>query len=842
MPNNATFCSKLVAIVCTAAVCAQTIADTPKSVDVPAGELAVALRELARQSGVEFVYSADQLKGVRTTGVQGEYTAEQAVTKLLEGTNLKVTVHPSGALLISDVSAPGASALGVEAADSDESRSRLAQADTAQNAATASRDEWPASAAGSAEISSQPGLLEEIIVTAQKREQRLLDVPMSISAVTGEMLTRQGAYSLTDIASTVPGLSSVENAPGQNRLQLRGISATAGTPTVGRYLDELPINVEGNNPSYGMDIRFIDLARVEVLRGPQGTLYGEGSSMGGTVRYLTRDPDLDSASFGFDGAWGGVSGGSELYRGNVVINVPVVEETFGLRFAGGYEHSPGWIEYPRMGAKDVNDGEAKTARVKGLWRVTDALTARLLLLYQDNEFDSWNLAEPGRAAPFVQLSSLLDESRLANLVLEYDAGSFTILSSSGYLDRDVATSNDITDAFLPIYSAPPPFGLGFPPGSVQTVTAGVPSQFEALSQEVRFASAGEGPLTWTAGLYYRDYEERFGQNTIAVPNPLPFELLTSDTLRGSEQSAVFGEIGYEFTPAFETTVGLRYFRDQRTQSASGAQFGFPTTEPAREDTFSAVSPRLVLSYHLTEDMLLYASAAKGFRSGGLNLVAARPPGCSLQEEYDPEELWTYELGSNLSAANGRIVVQGAIYYNDWQDIQLIDLCPLGQTLQFTNAGKASGAGVDLQVTLRPTDALGVSLSAGYNDSQYDETSMAHVKGDAIDFVPQFTGAVSGDYDFNWSQSLRGRAHLDYQYTDSWSLTLRSLPPFGPVSSEPYGRLNARLSVLSGAWEISLFGENLTDTDKIVGPPFGNTPVPTSMRPRTIGVGLRYNYE
>ena len=258
-------------------------------------------------------------------------------------------------------------------------------------------------------------------------------MPMSITALTGDSLARQGATTLQDIASTVPGLSTLEYAPGQSRTQLRGISSATGAPTIGLYLDELPINVD--TVQLGADVRFIDLERIEVLRGPQGTLYGEGS-MGGTIKYVTRSPDLTTPTLGFDTAFGSVADGSELYRANLIVNMPVVADKFGVRFAGGYEQSPGWIDYPLIGAKDVNEGRSKTARLKSLWQVSDALKASLLLAYQDRDYDGQAFADAQRTAPYRVLQPSKDENRLANLVLEYDAGPFTVLSSTGYLDRD----------------------------------------------------------------------------------------------------------------------------------------------------------------------------------------------------------------------------------------------------------------------------------------------------------------------------------------------------------------------------------------------------------------------
>lgn len=682
---------------------------------------------------------------------------------------------------------------------------------------------------------TQVDALQEVIVTAQRREEKLLDVPMSITAVTGEALTRQGATSLLDLSSIVPGLSTVEFTPGQNRVQLRGISSLQGNPTVGTYLDEMPLNVEGGFPNYGADVRFIDLERVEVLRGPQGTLYGEGS-MGGTIRYITRNPDLTDASFGFDTAIGTVKDGSELYRANVVVNVPVVQDVFGLRLAGGYERNPGWIDYPAFNEKDVNEGTSKTARLKSLWKVTDAFSASLLLLYQDTELDANNLGTIAtRTSSAVLKSPYLDENKMGSLTLNYDAGSFSVLNATSYGERTSDQTLDFTTLLRGAYIFLGPI-FGFDGTTIRTIAANQFFEFKALTEELRLASKGDGALSWTGGVYYRKYEQAGAAVTQATPS-VGFEILPRGALGRSESSAqaVFGEVTYSFTPKFDTSVGLRYERGDTA-----------TLGPTGQDTdFSTVNPRVVFSFRPVEDTLIFVGAANGYRAGGFNGATSIPAGCDIPLNYDPEDLRTYEIGSNVSTSGGRVVVQGAVFYNDWKDIQIRQFCSnIGSLGGGTgNGGKATGKGFDLQVTLNPVSTLTVALAASYNDSKYEESSAAHQAGDRVDFVPEFTGSVSGDYSFNWTGSLPGRFHLDYQYTDEFSIALRNLlgNPEPVRFSDANGRLNARLSALRDAWEFLLFGQNLTDTNKQAIPVYGGYGSPTSYQPRTIGVGIRYNY-
>ena len=679
--------------------------------------------------------------------------------------------------------------------------------------------------------------LEEVVVTAEKRPERLLDVPMSITVLTGRELERQGATTLKDIASEVPALSTVEFSPGQARTQLRGISSLSGTATIGTYLDEIPINVD--SVQLGTDVRFIDLDRIEVLRGPQGTLYGEGS-MGGTIKYITRNPDLRDFSVSLGSALGTMTDGTSLYRADGALNAPLVPGTVAVRLVGGYEKTPGWIDYPLIGASDVNKGTSTTGRVKALWQATPALKVMLEYAYQDSDYDSQNYSNAERTAPYVALQPSLDTNRLSNIVLDLDARDFSVLSSTSYMDRSVAIANDVTGYFAPIYYAPPPAGFGVSPGTIRSVLLDVAESFKATSEELRFASKAVTPVKWTAGVYYRDYREIDNFASVTTPNPLPVQLLQSATRYRSTQLAGFGEMAYGFWEKGSATLGVRYFRDQRNKSGSGASFGTPTAEPYGSATFTSFDPRAILSYSPARDMLLYASASKGFRSGGFNLVASRPPGCNLPTAYDPEALWTYEVGANLSFDDQRIVVQAAGYHNDWRNIQVGEFCPGGQATQLTNGGKARGNGVDLQMTALATHSLTFSLSGSFNDSKFEDNSAAHLSGDHVDFVPMFTGAVATDYRFQLAH-MRGNLHIDYQYEDRYSIAVRDFGGSSPlVYSDSWGKLNARLSFKSSKWEAGLFATNLTDANRILFPTTGVLLVPVRMTPRTYGVDLRYN--
>src|SRR5579872_6623252 len=517
--------------------------------DLPSQPLADSLRLVASQTDTNLLFDPPLVAGRQASALSDRLTAEQALNRLLQGTGIGYTRLNERTIILTAAGsgAPASWPNGASGARPESLGDRREAADNADSpVATVQSGQASQGAAPSGAASREIESLEEVVVTAQRRAERLIDVPMSITAITGDELARSGATSLIDIASTVPGFSTAQFSPGQNRVQIRGISSLAGLPTVGEYLDEISVNVQGGAPSYGPDIRFIDMERVEVLRGPQAALYGEGS-MGGTIRFLTHNPDLNGVSVGVDTALGTVTDGSQLYRGNVVVNVPLIQDTLGMRFAGGYEKSPGWIDYPATGRTDANSGTSKTARLKTLWKPNNSFTATLLLLDQDTALHADNLSALDRTAPFLLLTPYVDKNRLASLVLEYDVGPFTVLNATGYMNRTSNQTLDFTSLLGGVYAF-----LGISPSSPQypkSVAANAPFHFRSFSEELRFTSKGDGPLTWIGGVYYRDYWEIGSDATTATPNPLPFELLNSYSSDESKSTSVYAEGSYRITPA-----------------------------------------------------------------------------------------------------------------------------------------------------------------------------------------------------------------------------------------------------------------------------------------------------
>ena len=667
---------------------------------------------------------------------------------------------------------------------------------------------------------------DNVTVSPEKREAQILEVPASITAITGANIQDQGVTNIKDIAATIPSLSIIETGPGQQRAQIRGISSPLNLPTIGTYVDEAPVDVD--SVGAGLDVRLLDLERVEVLRGPQGTLYGAGS-MGGTIKYITADPRLDRPSFMVDGTLGWVADGTDTYKGSVVANLPLVKGKLGVRVLAGGEHSPGWVDYTALNEKDVNDGDSKTLRVKGLWVASEKLTASLMYQRQDSDYNGQPYADEDLNAPYLLDQPRQSTSDLTNLVLNYNFGAVTLLSSTGYLARSDHGVTDFSAIYVPLFAL-----FGFPPGTVDTVANISDSHADLFTEEVRVASTGKGPLGWTAGVFFRDYKLDGSNNSETTPNPLPFEIQTIQGQTKSQQFSVFGNADYAFTSRVSGTVGLRWFRDHREQTGETGIFAPPKPDPAQSGDFTSVDPRFVFSFRPAADTLIYASAAKGFRSGGFN----GPLPCAIPTAFDPEKLWTYEVGSSVSTSQGRFVAQGSFYYNDWTDIQTLTLCPNVPVRATDNSGQASGKGVDLQITITPLRPLKFTFSTNFNDSEYDTTSLAHEAGDPIDYVPDYTMAVAADYSFRIAKSYPSVFHVDYQQTGEYTITIRNLG-IPPLNSDTIQLLNARLGVGVGPVQFSVYAQNLLDENGAIQPAIvaGGVLVPVRPQPRTLGVGF-----
>lgn len=662
-----------------------------------------------------------------------------------------------------------------------------------------------------------------IIVTAQLREQALIEVPASVRAVTAEELENRNVRKLSDMQTAIPGLWIVETSPGLERLQIRGISQQTGLPTVATYFDEVNLNPPG--VISGLDIRAVDLERVEVLKGPQPTLYGEGA-MGGTIRYISANPDMDEMIVRGSGQVGFIDDGDMLYRAEAAVSVPLITDTLAVRIAAAHEYSGGYVD-TTLG-EDQNGVDATTIRGKLRFTPSPDFEATAMLMYHEYEQPDSSIANDDLTYIFAdgEPQQIDSDYIVGNLVLSYDTAIGTIVSSTGYLEVDA-----LSDTFFP-FTIPLPPAFGGPIDAVSyTRSLG---DFERWTQELRVVSPGTGPLNYIVGASYTDDSL---VSTLADPfGVIPDTIFNSSTERWS----VFGEASYRFGNV-ELQLGGRYFEDKRSDVNETAF-----------NTFKTFNPKATLTLHTGDSGILYVSAAKGFRSGGFNTPGLFAPG---EETFDPEKLWTYEIGAKQEFIGGDLYVEAALYYHDYTDIQSV-LLPIDnspRTGRTINSGEADGIGAELLFVAKPDDFLTFTGTFGYNALEYKTASLAVQPGDPFDNVPEFTVNLTMDYERPISDNATVFAQADLGFSSGYTATLRllntlpivqrNLEPF-PIQAFVGDRtvINLRGGVDLGGIQLFGYVENLTNNTEttyaggVITVETGYRP-----RPRTIGAGVNFRF-
>ncbi len=656
--------------------------------------------------------------------------------------------------------------------------------------------------------------LEEVLVTAQKREQSLLEVPQAVTVISNQEIRDRAAMNIKDLQYSIPSLYITNNGPGQDRLQMRGLSpGNQGLPVVGVYLDE--VGVSFDQVQRNVEIPLVDLERIEVLRGPQGTLYGQGS-MGGTIKYITRNPDFGGAGFEAEAGVVSMDGGDTGYHAYGIANLPNKTQTFGVRLVAGYDDMPGWIDDAVTGEKDINSNRQAWFRGKALWQPNDNLKATLLWQHYDLDSKSPNYTDAGDPNVVTQLREqpTFDKSDMINLILDFDLPGVNLISSTGYLDRNLEFERDLTAFF------------GFLVGPGGTIAIGFDINFKVLTQEFRLSSSGDGPLSWTVGAWYRDAESRQVQSTPASPNPVTGVLDSISTAPADAKSwAVFGDVSYAFSPEWEASVGVRYYDDKRTRDGSSVTFFVPSTFHDT-DKFDSVDPRFNLLWKYSNSGSAYINIAKGFRSGGFNTQG--PP-----DSYDPEKLWNYEIGTRTGLLDNRLTIDTALYWLDYSNVQVSDVLPGAIFANTVNTGAASGLGFELAGSAALTDQLILNLTYSINDVTYDTSSQGIEPGDRLSFVPEWTWSGALTYRFDWAASFPGMFRVDFQSAGGYQTAT--------FESEKTAYLNARIGVERENWQLYLEGKNLTNEDAVLFPSGGVLVWTTRPLPRSWGLLFRYQH-
>jgi outer membrane receptor protein involved in Fe transport len=719
---------------------------------------------------------------------------------------------------------------------------------------------------GAVEDTGSARIIDEIIVSATRREQSLQDVPASISALTTEDIEQRGLDSYADFARSLPGVTL--NQPIKNRsfFNIRGLATSvAGGNTqdpVAVYINDMPVT-DTFGASVQPDLRLYDIERVEVLRGPQGTLFGSGS-LGGTVRVITNKPKLDA----FDGSlrvdFADTEDAGLRQRYDAMVNVPLVDDRLALRAVGYYRDEDGWVDNVTLGTD--NSFTDWGGRVALRWQASDRLTATVEVLHQDSDpddGDAWNPA----LGKFTKSATIAEgrPSKLTsyNATLEYDIPGFaTLTSSTSYNESETAVLIDYGDIT----------GLGFP-----LLAQNAPWEVDFFSQELRLVSRGPGPWDWVLGGFYIERESNADFsfvlpgladfiNSLVAPGFLEGDsFLTTTTTTKSEELAAFGEATYHFNEHWSATGGLRV-----------ASAEVSTVEPARSvlnfGTFaretsafsnegkddSIVTGRAVLSYEPADNLLFYGSISTGYRIGQPNpFVGASPVDPDdplvIPNLYDPDETTNYELGAKTRLLDDRLQLNAAVFYIEWTDIQ-VDAIRLSDTANYiANAGEAVSQGVELELRFFPVDGLELNAAVTLLDAEVDRINPADslrsgvVEGDALPGSPDYQLSVGARYDWTTARGHGMYAQIAAQFVDSspngfsnQAGTLTPNPFYARNASYEQGEVSVGMIVNN--WELTLYGENLSDNDDFILNGGGATPsYVNTLRPRTVGARLHYRY-
>lgn len=685
----------------------------------------------------------------------------------------------------------------------------------------------PVSYAAAAPQSAANAPVEEIVVTATKRgEQNIQDVSMSIAAFDEQNLRDRGADNFLDYARAVPGLAVQDQGPGDKKYIIRGVQSV-GAATTGLYFDEIVMTANNRQDGGGRqpDVKLFDVERVEVLRGPQGTLYG-ASSMSGTIRVVSNKPDASEFAGRVEGTVSNTRHGNENYRINAMVNVPLIEDKLAVRGVYYMRDESGFIDNVRLGLKGINDEDTQGGRLAVRLLASDTLTLTASGLYQKTESNGRYGFEPGTGeleVAFYTQTPWSDDLYALNFTAEQKLDAGTLLLTSSWFDRDIDFNNDGTTILAGI--------LARPPEQVRGLLA-QPQSRSIWSNEARFSSDWDGPFNLVTGVFFQqekgDFNSRVDSadaNGKAEADPLVYLWRTIDSQ--IENRSLFGELSYQLTGKLTATLGARWFQfDVEEQSSlliaccSGNTPGSGAAAPTSSSD-EDVNYKLNLSYEANDDVLLYAQAAQGFRSGGNNepgisVVA----GCQNASSFGSDALWNYEIGAKMSLFDSRAVLNVTPYYIDWSDMQVRAFDPVCNNARIANAGEARIQGLEAELVLRPMTALQLNVTFNYSDAELTEdqpratgsgNGTEGLKGDDVPGVPRTTGSAGAQYTFPiGNRSFSGMLRGDYSYVGSSKTAFRPLTDSTYRVQPSYSLTNLRFGLLGESWEATVFLNNVFD--------------------------------
>lgn len=696
----------------------------------------------------------------------------------------------------------------------------------------------------------QTGVLQEVVVTAQKRSQNIQDVPAAVSSISPQLLDSLHATQLTDIGSYVPGLQiNSGGTPGQTTISIRGIAPVGPGATVATYIDDTPIgssSAYGGGIAFALDLLPYDVARIEVLRGPQGTLYG-ASSMGGLVKYVLTTPSLEAFHERFGGDLLGVSGAGDVVGGGrATITGPIIADNLGFTASYAREVTPGFIDNAVYGLKGQNRVVQQSGRLGLLWQPSDAFSGMLNVLYQgiDAHGDANVAIDPTTLQP---LYGSLDDDNLApqpfhkeilyySLALDYRMSWAHLVSATSYTNSATSQTQDASYS----YGVAFPF-FGVPAGESQYAHA---LHLRKYTQELRLESNPGRKLEWLGGFFAThedssNYQSPNALTLAGVPIPGLDPLFVGNLPSTYTEYAGFGDLTYHFTDEFSVLGGVRYSHNNQTFSETGGgSIISPVSLLDQKSSEGVATYSVGAKYRFTPKVMTYLRVATGYQPGGPNLALPGVP-----STFKSDTLTNYEVGVKTESAGDRLLFDADAFDIEWNDIQLLTN---GAGFSYgANGGRARSRGFEANAAILPFSGWRIEATFSYINAipTDDAPAISGSSGDRLPNIPKLSGSLRVSYDWEfldgWSASAgAGLRAQDRRYSD-----VNSAFDSRPIAG--FSAVDLDASASRGPYTVRLFARNVTDKrayltyDPLVNQATGSiTQIDAAvLQPRTLGIDL-----
>lgn len=865
----------LIALACSLSLSGQAVADSSTRIDVPAGELLAALQALAEQADVELVYQPEQLRSLKTEGVKGDYSAQEAIHLLIKGTPLRVYATEKGAIAIvpQNVGQLDHAGAGVRELPAVQGNIHLAQAGSVTTEPQGAPDKRVT--------------VEEVVVTATRRAERLQDVPMSITAITADDIDRRQLVNAADYLRGIPGASQVEGGYGQSII-IRGIETSPhlqnllSGATTATYFGETPTtNTAGLGASTNIDIKLVDVERVEVLRGPQGTAFGN-SSMGGAVRTIPVAPKLDRFEARVGAGYSMTSGaGGDNYDLQAVGNFPLVKDKVAIRGtvyqyqdSGFYSNragsstafrtavvTPTGAQAFAVDADEVGAYYVLGGRMAALYQASDDLKFTLSYLSQKTETDGFAFANSGsyeQTVLQVAPQHVIRGRKEGSSDMDIDIASATMEYELSWANL-LATYSHTESGFEQAY----PYGsaaLNLP------ISSRVGAEHRENVGEVRFVTQLQGAWNFLAGLYVEELKDEADFDNFWHGNPAANIFGTSTALgaradrRSTDQQALFSEVSWEFLPRLTFTGGVRAYEYERSFIVDAGGFFYNGAVGIQRDVDSKASGEIFranLSYS-TDNALLYAGFSQGFRLGqsqvglppntydrdGDGIVDGTSISIESTRQVSSDDVDSYEIGGKFTLFERRLTIAADVFRMNWTDVPVqvrpgAGACTLGYV---ANAGEARSEGVELQASFQIAAPLRMDFGGSLIQAEItkDVPVLNAPAGNRLPGSPEISANLGLQYEFQIG-AHKASVRADSIYVSSFYGNLQQTPN---LKTDGYIKLDASAQMDIGNLNVAVFVRNLTDEDAFAfrstfagaGPLFGYR-----VRPRTVGLRVGYTF-